>query len=243
MAILVVCQSCHSRFQVSDQFAGREGSCPKCKAAIQIPDKSQEVKVHAPDNYGPKNSQGRATLKPLSREQIKLSPVVAGGIAAAALFVVVMAFFMRLNTFQDAAGRIQLTFMGLGITGIGLAIIAPALSYGGYWFLRDRDFGSFSGPSLWIRLGICAVVYAGMWAAYAPLSGLLGGMAQGPWIWLIVAPPFLAIGTLAAYSTLDLDVGRAFFHCCLFCAITILLRLAMGLAMIQGAAPLDQFTQ
>lgn len=233
MAILVVCQSCYSRFQVSDQFAGREGSCPKCKAAIKIPDKSQEVKVHAPENYGPKDSRGRETLKPISREKVKLSPMVAGGIGGAVLCVFVFAFFMRSDAFQTDQ---NLTAVGLAITAIGLAIISPALSYGGYWVLRDRDLAGFEGSSLWIRLGICAFVYAGMWALYAPLSEALGGVAQEAWIWLLVAPPFLFVGTLAAFSTLDLDIGSAFFHCCFFCLITILLRLAMGLEMIQGAA-------
>ena len=121
MAILVVCQSCHSRFQVSDQFAGRAGSCPKCKAGIKIPDKAQEVKVHAPDNYGPKDSKGRATLKPLMRKKVKLSPVVAGGIAGAALFVLVFAFFMRADAFQDPVDG--LTTAGLAVTAIGLAIL------------------------------------------------------------------------------------------------------------------------
>ena len=237
MAILVVCQSCHSRFQVSDQFAGRAGSCPKCKAGIKIPDKAQEVKVHAPDNYGPKDSKGRATLKPLMRKKVKLSPVVAGGIAGAALFVLVFAFFMRADAFQDPVDG--LTTAGLAVTAIGLAIIAPALSYGGYWFLRDRELGGYSGKSLWIRLGICAAVYAGMWAAYAPLSHALGGVAQDAWIWLIVAPPFLIAGTVAAFATLDLDIGSAFFHCCLFCVVTILLRLAMGLEMIRGVPAID----
>jgi hypothetical protein len=233
MAILVVCQSCHSRFQVSDQFGGREGSCPKCKAPITIPDKSQEVKVHSPENYGPKDSQGRATLKPLSRQIIKLSPPVAGGIAGASLFIFVIAFFMRTDAFQTDG---ELTSAGLAIAAIGLAIIAPALSYAGYWFLRDHDLGGHSGRSLWIRLAICAVVYASMWAVFAPLSGALSGLAEDAWIWMFVAPPFLIVGTLTAFVTLDLDFGRAFFHCCLFCVITILLRMAMGLAMIQGTA-------
>ena len=239
MAILVVCQSCHSRFEVRDQFAGRTGECPKCKAGIKIPDKSQEVKVHAPENYGPADSTGRATLKPISREKIELSPVVAGGIAGAVLFVFVMAFFMRFDAFQTEG---KLTTVGLAITAIGLALIAPALSYAGYWFLRDRDLGGYGGRSLWIRLGICASVYGGMWAVYALLSEPLGGVAEGPWIWMFVAPPFLIVGTVTAFATLDLDFGRAFFHCCLFCVVTILLRLAMGLAMIEGVpaiSPLD----
>ena len=35
MAIDVTCPSCHTRFQVSDKFAGKSGPCPKCKNTIR----------------------------------------------------------------------------------------------------------------------------------------------------------------------------------------------------------------
>jgi predicted Zn finger-like uncharacterized protein len=37
MAIRVECPSCHASFGVRDDFAGRQGRCPKCQAAIQVP--------------------------------------------------------------------------------------------------------------------------------------------------------------------------------------------------------------
>ena len=37
MAIRVECPSCGSSFGVRDEFAGRQGRCPKCQAAIQVP--------------------------------------------------------------------------------------------------------------------------------------------------------------------------------------------------------------
>ncbi|MEC8508925.1 MAG: MJ0042-type zinc finger domain-containing protein, partial [Planctomycetota bacterium] len=35
MSIRVTCPGCHARFNVSDQFAGKSGPCPKCKKTIQ----------------------------------------------------------------------------------------------------------------------------------------------------------------------------------------------------------------
>ena len=61
MAILVVCQGCRARFQVSDQFAGKSGPCPKCKAVIKIPTKSEEVTVH-----GGKTLPAGAVMRPAS---------------------------------------------------------------------------------------------------------------------------------------------------------------------------------
>ena len=49
MAINVICPGCHTRFKVSDKYAGVEGPCPKCKVKIKIPEKSDEVVIHTPD--------------------------------------------------------------------------------------------------------------------------------------------------------------------------------------------------
>lgn len=40
MAIRVDCPSCQAVFGVRDDFAGRQGRCPKCKAVIQVPEKA-----------------------------------------------------------------------------------------------------------------------------------------------------------------------------------------------------------
>ena len=76
MAILVVCPTCKSRFQVSEKFAGKQGPCPKCKAVITIPRVEDEVKIHAPEEYAgggsvaAKDASGRAVLKPISRQKM-----------------------------------------------------------------------------------------------------------------------------------------------------------------------------
>ena len=52
---------------------------------IQIPDKAEEVVVHAPENFGPADSQGRSVLKPIFRQERSVSTVQIFGIG---LFVV-----------------------------------------------------------------------------------------------------------------------------------------------------------
>mgnify|MGYP000896189276 CR=1 FL=1 len=62
MAILVVCSGCRARFQVSDQFAGKSGPCPKCKAVIKIPTaKEAEVKFHGVASFskGGRDAEGK----------------------------------------------------------------------------------------------------------------------------------------------------------------------------------------
>src|SRR6056297_1201645 len=73
MSIQVTCPGCLTRFQVNDKFAGKKGPCPKCKAEIMIPDKSDEVVIHAPEHSGPKDSQGRSVLKPIEREEVRVT--------------------------------------------------------------------------------------------------------------------------------------------------------------------------
>ena len=90
MPIPVTCPGCLARFTVSDKYAGKQGPCPKCKQTITVPDKSQEVVIHAPENYGPKDAGGRPVLKPIKR--VEFTPngfqiVVAIGVAAVSIIV------------------------------------------------------------------------------------------------------------------------------------------------------------
>ena len=92
MAITVLCPSCHARFAVHEKFAGKEGPCPKCKATIKVPAAADEVKVHAPEEYGgAKDAKGRAVLKPLERVEAKVQPVMVVGVAMAVVLAFVVA--------------------------------------------------------------------------------------------------------------------------------------------------------
>src|SRR6185436_17408582 len=87
MPISVVCPGCKKRFSVSEKFAGQKGPCPSCKAVIQIPDKAEEVVIHAPEEAGPKDSKGKTVLKPILREETRFDPKIAIGIAVAVIAV------------------------------------------------------------------------------------------------------------------------------------------------------------
>ena len=87
MPINVTCPSCHSKFKVSDQFAGKEGPCPKCKAKIKIPKLEEEVVVHAPQSFGPKDKTGEGTLKPIFRTETQV-PAATWIICISALLVI-----------------------------------------------------------------------------------------------------------------------------------------------------------
>ncbi len=95
MSIRVTCPGCHTRFNVSDKFAGREGPCPKCKKVIRIPDKNEEVVIHAPE-HGPKDSTGRPLLKPISRKETFVSSVQLALIISAVIGFLMASLMMRM---------------------------------------------------------------------------------------------------------------------------------------------------
>lgn len=122
MSIRVTCPGCHARFNVSDQFAGKSGPCPKCKMTIQIPDKAEEVVVHAPENFGPADSQGRSVLKPIFRQERSVSTVQIFGIGLFVVLGIAIAAVLRFSI-PDPAN------FPLPILVVGAVLLAPPLSW------------------------------------------------------------------------------------------------------------------
>jgi hypothetical protein len=81
-------------------------------------------------------------------------------------------------------------------------------------------------------------VYALLWGVFVFLGRRFFGdeFTKGLEIWqmIVLIVPVFAAGTLAAYAALDLDPGSAFFHCAMYFAVTIMLRLVAGLTIIPG---------
>src|SRR5262245_13698414 len=95
MPIDITCPGCKTRFQVSEQFAGKKGPCPKCKTVITIPTLAEKVVVHAPESFGPKDSAGKAVLKPITRTETKLSIPFIVSIVVGVLGVMIGAIVVR----------------------------------------------------------------------------------------------------------------------------------------------------
>jgi len=219
MPISVVCPGCKARFSVSEKFAGKKGPCPKCKAVILVPEApTEEVKIHVPEQFasGGKDSKGRAVLKPIMRQETKFKPVAAAGIAAVIVVAFTIAFVLR-----GVSDKVPIII-------VGLLLISPPLAAAGYTFLRDEEFEPYRGRSLLVRSLLCALVYAALWGAFAPLPayGIISGEV---WQWVFVAPVFISVGAAAAWACLDLDFGSAAMHYCFYVVVTLLLRAALGL--------------
>ena len=222
MAIPVTCPGCLKRFSVSDQFAGRTGPCPNCQKPIKIPDKSEEIVIHAPEDAGPKDSSGKAILNPLRRKEVKLGMPVILGASLGSLSVLAVAFGLGLSGEQPPT-------VLLAIASILLAVPIVIV---GYWFLQNDELEGFAGQQLYIRGGIVSVIFAGLWAIYAYIPAyVLGHESMADYSGLemaIILPVMLAIGTVAAVLALELEIAQGVLHYMLYLAITFLLAWLAG---------------
>ena len=220
MAITVICPGCHKRFSVSDKFAGQKGPCPSCKAVINIPATADEVVVHAPESFGPKDAAGRAVLKPIFRQETSFSPLAALAIGGSVVALLVIAIGLR-----SYDGEVP-----PWILGVGAWLLGPPLAYGGYTFLRNDELEPYRGRSLLIRSLICGTVYALLWGLYfGGVQYLNDGDPLELFQLAVAVVPLVGIGASAAFACLDLDFGNGLIHYSLYLLVTVLLRLIMGM--------------
>lgn len=159
MSIRVTCPGCHARFNVSEQFAGKSGPCPKCKKTIQIPEKEEEVVVHAPENFGPADSEGRSVLKPIFRDEAKVSTVQIFAIVLSIALGFGVALVLRFSIPDPADFPLPLLV-------VGAIALAPPLSWAAYGFLHNRELAAFKGTELWLRILISSGVFGVLWVLF-----------------------------------------------------------------------------
>jgi hypothetical protein len=226
MPIQVTCPGCHSRFNVSDKFAGKEGPCPKCRTTIRIPKKEDQVVIHAPEAFGPTDSKGRAVLKPIARHESRLSGPLLVAAVAGALLVPAIAFIIGRALREGNEAAIPHWLLAAGAVSL-----APPLVFVGYSFLRDQELEPYRGMALVVRVAICSAVYAALWGMYAFVCAMLLEPEQSPELpHLVFLIPLLMVpGAIAAVATLDLEAISGSIHYGLYLGASVLLRLIMGL--------------
>lgn len=235
MPISVTCPNpkCMTRFTVADQHAGKTGACPKCKGPIKIPDKADEIIIHAPDSEaGAKDATGRNVLKPIKRKETKVRLntvlIIVGGV----LLTTALAFLIGRHKADlgDSFGY---------VLALGAVLVGPPLALAGYTFLRsDEELEPFRGTELAIRCLACGIGFAAMWGIYWYIGSTIfevddynAGKLEIFQVGILV---LLAIagGTGVAFLSFDFDPPIAFFHFALYFGATILLRVVMGMHQI-----------
>jgi hypothetical protein len=228
MSILVICPGCKKQFQVSEQFAGKSGPCPQCKATIKVPKKEEQVIVHTPEQFGSggRGASGKLALKPIARLESRLRGRTIALIAGAVVLVLALAWI---------GGQKGFFVDHLFVSVLGLLLISPALVIGGYQFLGgSEELERLRGKTLYLRAGICALAYVVLWGLFLFVLGYVAGPIHDGeiWIWFFVAPPFFVVGSLAALSALDLDFSTGFFHYAFYVLAIMLLRWAAGMPSV-----------
>jgi hypothetical protein len=236
MPIHVICPTCHARFKVGDQHAGKTGACPKCKGQIQIPAATDEVIIHAPESEaGAKDAKGRNVLKPIKRKETKFKLNTALVVGGAVILTVAIAFLVG-HSAKEIGDAMTYVLAG------GAVLLGPPLAYAGYSFLRDDELEAYQGFDLLVRCLACGVVYAGLWGLYWYLGYQIFGSEaysiEGLEIYQlgILTGVMIGIGTGTAVVCFDLDPITAFFHFALYLGTTIALRAVMGLTLLPGMA-------
>lgn len=225
MPIRVTCPGCHTRFNVSDKFAGREGPCPKCKANIRIPDKSQEVIIHAPQDTFAKDQKGVSLSKPIFRQEMIITPVGWTAIMGVIALLLGAALILRWQILEKSQFPTWLLALG------SLVVAMPAV-YGAYGMLRDSELGGFIGRELWLRVGICAALYALLWLAMPLAEYAFSGYYNLTWFAAMAA--MIGIGGAVAMSVLDFEYLVGVLHYGMYLGCTLLFRWIMGIGIFPG---------
>ena len=228
MPIQVTCPGCHTRFSVSDKFAGQAGACPKCKGQIQVPEKSEEVVIHAPElEAGATDAKGRSVLKPIKRKEAKFSWAITAGIMGSVLLCVAVAWLFG-RELEEGNRFIFLT--------AGAILLGPPLAYAGYTFLRDDEKGYYQGLDVLVRSVVCGLVYALLWGVYMWVGYQLFDFDEGlnlvQALGLVITMCIAGAGT--AFVSFDLELGSGFLNYALYLLVTIGLRWMMGLDFLPG---------
>jgi hypothetical protein len=225
MPIDVLCVGCKTRFQVSEKFAGKKGPCPKCKTIITVPDKKDEVVIHAPETSGPVGASGVPVLKPIARTEARMPMPAIIGVCVAVAVTLIGALAIRIAT--GGTGNVPLPLLI-----IGSIVLAPPLAFAGYTFLRDDELEPYRGMSLLLRLIAPSIVYPALWALYwlviAKLD--LAGSDMMLTALIFIVPAVIAAGAFTAQVSLDLTFGNGALHYSLYLVATVLLRLLMGMS-------------
>ena len=227
MPIQVTCPGCLKRFSVADQFAGKQGPCPKCKTLITIPKAEDQVVIHAPVE-GPTDAKGRPVLKTEKAKDATFQPIIATAVAVVVLSTLLVAFLMRGRSADDLTP----------LLAAGAVLLGPLVAWSGYAFLRDSELEPYRGGELWLRATASGLAFALAWLAFWFITKTMEPdyMTKGVELFRMSVPVLfaIAIGSIAAFAALDLEPLNAFFLCAMYFALTVLLRLIVDLPALPG---------
>jgi hypothetical protein len=192
---------------------------------IRIPDKSQEVIIHAPPEAGPKGQSGVGLTRPIFRREVVITPlwwtVTLGLIATFFILAVVL----RWQIADKASFPLWILIAG------AVTVAVPAV-YAAYGLLRDIELGAFLGRELWIRVVICAALYAALWILMPTAAYAFNG--YDTMTWTVAMALMIGLGGAVAMSVLDFEFLVGVMHYGMYLGCTLVLRWIMGVGIFPG---------
>lgn len=225
MPIQVTCPKCHTRFKVSEKFAGQKGPCPKCKEVITVPKLEDEVVIATPE-IGPKDGKGRQILKPIKRNENKFSIIQLIAMVGSVIAFLIGALFIQFSI-ED---KMQLSPL---IMIVPMAIVAPLVAYGAYNILKDQELDSFVGQELWLRVLICGAIYAVLWSGM-PIAKYAFGDRYDTGTWILALVGMLGVGGATGMLSFDFDYTMGLIHYGLFLGLCLIARVLAGIGVFPG---------
>ncbi|MEM9828551.1 MAG: hypothetical protein AAF958_18330 [Planctomycetota bacterium] len=243
MAIQVTCPKCFKRFQVSDKFAGKKGPCPNCKATIRVPEKNEEVVVHAPTDDAPKDSKGQSVLKPIKRKETDVTRRGLIITIGSVLLAIVAALGIRFG----------MESVPVWICGLAVIVIAPPLVWAGYSFVQDSELEGYTGQELIQRVAIASLCLAGTWLIYAFVPMYLFDLKSASEMdfvgFGIAIAAMLLLGGVICMATFELEFFSGLIHASFYLITTLLLAVLAGITLAGKPVkddldlePLDEFS-
>ena len=227
MPIQVTCPKCFKRFQVSDKFAGKTGPCPNCKEQIKVPEKSEEVVIHAPDDGAPKDRTGKSVLKPLKRTETDVTRrglLITFGAVLAAVGVAI--------GFRVSGGA------PLWAAAAGAILLGPPLVWAGYTFVRDSELAPYVGSELRNRVLILSGILAALWLVYAFVPSYINDLEspnEMSFLWFgIIFCVMMGMGAAASVASFELEFTSGLAHAGLYFIVTMALALLSGITLATG---------
>jgi hypothetical protein len=232
MPIRVTCPGCHVRFNVSEKFAGREGPCPKCKVVIRIPDKTEEVTIHAPEVVSKDKIGTPGDLKPIRRRETELS-----GVQITLIVGIIVLFLVSALAFRFMVPGVK-PDQGEIFAWVMVTLLAVPCAFAGYTFLRDQERGSFLGRELWIRVAIAAAVYVLLWGSMW-LSYYAFNNEWGSTTWFAAATFMLLAGGGVAMAAFDFEYLTGLLHYGMYFSCCLIARSAAGIGLFPGSSEVN----
>lgn len=211
MAIDVICTGCHKRFQVSEQFAGKQGPCPGCQTIIEIPKVEDLVIVHERETT---RTGAPAKLDSIVRQKTTVNKFELYLSLATLFGGLAMGFALRftLDEANPAPGSV-VTILAGALLGIGSSLL-------GYIVLRPQDTEIRNDRKTILKGGCVGLVYAALWRLQElAISGLLteDGSVILPAV-IVLALALVAVASFIPMFVYEFEYSQGLIHVILFIA-------------------------